>query len=160
MLDSVTINCPVCGSSREVVLWDQKTYRMVRCRDCDLYYQSLRLSEQELIKRYQREHIIEKSAGREKPRWWDGHASADFSDIPEKFIVDYRNTLAAIEKHEKKGKLLEIGFGSGILLLVARDAGWNVTGTSSVAASMTQRSCRKERHPTYTKCGRDKRGLA
>jgi SAM-dependent methyltransferase len=138
MKHSVRISCPVCGSSEEVIHWNQEVYCMVRCQGCGLFYQSLRLSEEELLRRYQEEHRVKKSKSRTKPRWTDGQPWTVSGEIPEKFLIDYRSTLARVEKYKEKGNLLEIGFGPAFLLLVAREAGWKVTGVEVSEADIVR----------------------
>lgn len=151
MNDSAKIPCPVCDSSENKAVWKQDAYCMVRCAECGLFYQSLRLSEQELLRRYQKEHLMKKAAARKNHRSVDSRRSNSLEEMPEKYLFDLRNTLTKIEKFKQKGSLLDIGFGSASFLLVARDMGWNVQG---VEVSESAVADARKKHSLDLWCGK------
>ncbi len=124
----LTIPCPVCQSSDRRAVWDKGAYCMSRCQGCGLFYQSPRLLEADLNARYQKGKKT-KPAGSEAnaavPKEPPGKASKKprQGDRP-----DSAEALANIERFKKGGELLEVGFGTGLLLVLARENGWNVQG--------------------------------
>jgi len=103
------INCPIC-SEISVLTWKERKNRMYRCRKCGVAFI----------------HPIP-----ENP-------SAIYSeDYFRKWYIKYywerkactENLFLKVEEYAgRKGKLLDVGCGAGILLDVARERGWEVYG--------------------------------
>lgn len=147
----MNISCPICESSDRKAVWDQGTYCMSRCRECGLYYQSVRLSEAELQARYQKEHRMKAAASCRNQRGRRGRRQTALMEPREGERVDCLKILGKIGKFKKKGELLEIGFGAGLLLVLAREKGWNVRGLDISEYAVARA---KERHSLDVWCGR------
>jgi cyclopropane fatty-acyl-phospholipid synthase-like methyltransferase/Zn ribbon nucleic-acid-binding protein len=115
---SVLTNCYVCGSQESRVLFVKEGFRFVECVHCGLVYVNPRLNDEETARMYSE----------------DGRGAYYFEHffLPsaayrmEKF---YPKRLDAIEKClGRKGRLLDVGCGSGHFLLAARRRGWEVHG--------------------------------
>ena len=93
---------------------------IVRCRRCDLVYQSPVPSADEIIEAYDGvvdQRYVEERSGR---------------------IETFSRDLAAVHRHERTGKLLDIGCHLGMFLDVAKEAGWDVTGLEPSRWSVEQ----------------------
>jgi len=93
---------------------------IVRCRRCDLVYQSPVPSAEEIIDAYDGvvdQRYVEERSGR---------------------IETFSRDLAAVHRHERRGKLLDIGCHLGMFLEVAKGAGWDVTGLEPSRWSVEQ----------------------
>jgi 2-polyprenyl-3-methyl-5-hydroxy-6-metoxy-1,4-benzoquinol methylase len=83
---------------------------IVRCLECGLVRQNPQPQPIDLVQAYQEvadERYEEEASGR---------------------VETFSRALADIERHERGGKLLDVGCHSGIFLGVARRAGWEVAG--------------------------------
>jgi 2-polyprenyl-3-methyl-5-hydroxy-6-metoxy-1,4-benzoquinol methylase len=93
---------------------------IVKCRRCGLVYQNPIPSAGEIIDAYDGvvdERYVEERSGR---------------------IETFGRDLAAVERHERGGKLLDVGCHLGMFLEVARERGWDVTGVEPSAWSVEQ----------------------
>jgi len=151
MANLVNIRCPICESSDRKAVWDQGAYCMSRCRGCGLYYQSVRLSEAELQVRYQKEHKEKVAASRRSERGRKDRHQTAFMEPRGGDHADCLEALAKIERFKKKGELLEVGFGSGLLLVLAREKGWNVRGLDVSEYGVARA---RERHSLDVWCGK------
>jgi 2-polyprenyl-3-methyl-5-hydroxy-6-metoxy-1,4-benzoquinol methylase len=83
---------------------------LVKCKQCQLVYLE-QLPEFNIKKHYN------------NPQYFEGYLAQR-----ENFKKIFQKILKNIEKYHKKGRLLEIGFGSGLLLELAQKKGWEVWG--------------------------------
>ena len=83
---------------------------IVKCRRCGLVYQSPVPSSDEIVDAY--DDVIDKRYEEER----SGR------------IETFRRDLAAVERHERGGRLLDVGCHLGLFLDVARARGWQVAG--------------------------------
>jgi len=93
---------------------------IVKCVRCGLVYQSPIPSGEEIIDAYDGvvdERYVEERSGR---------------------IETFGRDLAAVERHERGGKLLDVGCHLGLFLEVARERGWDVTGVEPSHWSVEQ----------------------
>lgn len=125
--DSISRRCPYCKSTRTrwYYAFDNETVRY--CSDCNLIFRQRKGGEQEIVEYYRSGYYREWGEDQEGPL--------------RKPI--YLDALRFMEGHVNKGALLDIGAGSGTLLALARDRGWNAAGQE-----ISCDSCRmaKERH--------------
>lgn len=124
-LSSLSIPCPVCGSSDRRPVWDQRVFCMSQCRGCGLYYQSPRLSEAGLLA-WRRRKKKANAAG--SPAVRDNRRRTASERTLEGDRADCLEALANIGRFKKSGDMFEVGVGRGLLLALARDNGWNVRG--------------------------------
>jgi 2-polyprenyl-3-methyl-5-hydroxy-6-metoxy-1,4-benzoquinol methylase len=83
---------------------------IVKCRRCGLVYQSPIPSVGEIIDAY------------------DGVVDRRYEEERSGRIETFSRDLAALERHEQEGQLLDVGCHLGMFLEVARAKGWDVTG--------------------------------
>ena len=117
----VNWSCVACGH-RKFVRYrnpaaDKFPYRFYQCRNCDLIFVA---------------PVPDVSA------YYDGLTMPEFGEGQNDWNVHY---LDAIERHVSGGKLLEIGFGDGSFLTLARDRGWETHG-----ADLSQPSVQRARN--------------
>ncbi len=104
------ISCNICNSDNTILLFKLMESNIVKCKKCGLIYRNPRLSEEEFNKFF---HILP-------------------LEINEELIFSkkqlFSEFLGKIEKIKKKGKILDVGCGSGYFLKIAKDSGWDVYG--------------------------------
>lgn len=126
------ISCPVCGSS-EYGPWRRlKDESTSQCRRCGHIYANPRPTEASIIRAYTLPVAdyarFFKCEGFEVTSYQQGHHA-----------WQRHNALAHLHKierlHPEKGRLLELGCSSGILLEAAQLSGWDVAGIDPSALS-------------------------
>ena len=110
-------SCPVCGEAPGPGLFIKDGFRHVRCPKCDLIYVSLILREDIMI-RYWREETAWLSVLHSNPQ-------SDMDRLKFQYGLDLAESL--LNTGGKKGKLLDIGAGSGDFVLRAKERGWDST---------------------------------
>jgi 2-polyprenyl-3-methyl-5-hydroxy-6-metoxy-1,4-benzoquinol methylase len=146
---SQSIPCPICGSSDRRTVWDQQVFCMSQCRECDLYYQSPRLSEAGLLA-WRRERSKANAAATKAPTGQQGQPRTASKRTIEGDRADCLEALAKIETFKKSGDMFEVGFGRGLLLALARDNGWNVRGLDNHERTVVKA---KEQYALDVWCG-------
>lgn len=108
--------CPVCGSKETGKYASFHGYDYHQCRKCCLVFLagSIPYSNEVL---YSYEYI--KKRQYDNPRSYVAKAKAKTADL----------YFSLLESYAAKENILEIGCGTGIVLKVARDRGWNIYGT-------------------------------
>lgn len=103
------IHCPLCeGESR--LIWKEKKYKVYRCKNCTVAFLHPVPKDTEYL--YNEEYFR---------KWYIRYYNERKSYTERLFSL--------IERHlKKKGKLLDVGCGVGILLEVAKEKGWDVYG--------------------------------
>jgi ubiquinone/menaquinone biosynthesis C-methylase UbiE len=117
--------CDVCGGgshelmffARDRLFGEEGRFTVVRCRDCGLVFVNPRPGIDELGRYYPQEDydLYNKAAGL-KDRSMDELGR----------LLGPRKGL--IEKYQKPGRLLDIGFGDGSFLYFMKECGWDVAG--------------------------------
>ena len=112
----------LCGAPAARPLFVKHGHRVVRCRSCGLAYVDPRPPRHDLLAIY-----------REQTYYRNANACAyGYGD----YVADHRlleplaaRRLADIEtRRPERGRLLDVGCATGVLLDVARAGGWDVTG--------------------------------
>lgn len=120
---SVERTCPLCNGREVGVYHDQGYRRVVRCRSC-------RFTFTDPLPTRERKIEIERQAYRGEllPEVADffQNCHRDFRDDP--VIRGFRDALDWIAANRGKGKLLDVGPGTGIFLHLAREKGWQPHG--------------------------------
>jgi SAM-dependent methyltransferase len=123
----VKLACPVCGAENPLVYLDDRDQtlgpeifgssrtstspgRILRCRQCRFGFRQMRSSPDELLNVYR-------------------HMDTQVYDAElEGRNRTARRHLGIVERYAKRGRILDVGCASGLLLSHAADAGWKVTG--------------------------------
>jgi 2-polyprenyl-3-methyl-5-hydroxy-6-metoxy-1,4-benzoquinol methylase len=102
------------GSTTDLYACTSTAYGMcgpiVKCRRCGLVYQSPVPSADEIIDAY------------------DGVVDQRYEEERSGRIETFTRDLMAVERHERGGRLLDVGCHLGLFLDVARERGWETTG--------------------------------
>ena len=113
--------CPLCHSARcEIAEHAEPPYRVVRCSDCDLAYVDPIPDVGELSLHYNQDYYAEwiSNQRKKRERMW-------------------ARRLKGIESMANRGSILDVGFGEGLFLELAKQNGWQVHGTD-VSAYATE----------------------
>ena len=107
--------CDICGSSSCTEIWAKDGYRLVRCTECALVYVANPPTTEQLQKLYSfgsgyHQELVESDA--EIARHMD----------------EARVNLDTLSQSAHSGTLLDIGCSTGLFLLKAQRAGWDVRG--------------------------------
>ena len=115
-------NCHVCSGARVRYLFSVDDYRVVKCDDCGLVFLNPQPSDDELA-RIQSATISP-----------DGDGHEGFNEVKQAAAKLY---LGKIRRYcgLGKGRLLEIGSGTGDFLAAAEAEGWEVAGIDNSAAA-------------------------
>ncbi|MEN8183231.1 MAG: class I SAM-dependent methyltransferase [Myxococcota bacterium] len=118
--------CLVCGGESPQVRYRIPRYSVLECRDCRQVF-LWPLPSPEEIRGLFREFYTTGQAG-SLPEL-DGYYLYCFDDSPANPLVRcYERWLAALERHQPPGRLLDVGCGTGLFLSVAQRRGWQVVG--------------------------------
>ncbi|HEY8516457.1 MAG TPA: class I SAM-dependent methyltransferase [Candidatus Binatia bacterium] len=115
--------CAVCGADQPVRLFEKHGLTIVRCRPCGLAYVDPRPSWSEVARIYR------------DVTYYRNDNECDFGygdylgEQRELLLPLFEQRVAGIERlHPKRGRLLDVGCATGVLLDVARARGWQVEG--------------------------------
>ncbi len=111
MLDTSTIPCNICGSKHARPLFSVQEKRLAKCCGCGLVRTTPWEEEEPL---YQDESYFSRRNA--------------YIDRLDEFERIFANLLTQVERRKRKGRLLDVGCGPGLLLNVARQRGWDVHG--------------------------------
>jgi 2-polyprenyl-3-methyl-5-hydroxy-6-metoxy-1,4-benzoquinol methylase len=123
--------CPICGTRRFRYLFSVGAHRLERCNDCHFTLLNPQPSNEELGAIYSQNYFL--GAG-------DAEKQSAFAQLKLRTAETYLDELNAYAGL-RSGKLLEIGCGSGDMLMAAARRGFAVTGVEfSEHACATARS--------------------
>jgi 2-polyprenyl-3-methyl-5-hydroxy-6-metoxy-1,4-benzoquinol methylase len=112
--------CNYCGGQNHNRLFDGTYPNIVKCSSCDLVFNAVMPSEQELAMIYTEEYY---KSGDSLERGYSNYLE-DRSNITKTATKRIRD----IEKFKSGGSLLDVGCAFGFFLDVARERGWTTTG--------------------------------
>jgi len=143
------VPCNVCGGRRTRPLFERHGFTIVRCRDCGLAFVSPRPVGAETVRVYQDETYYRNANA---CAFGYGDYIGDHWLLEQSFVA----RLAEIETyHPKRGRLLDVGCATGVLLEVAAARGWEAEGvevSAFAAARCRERGLRvREGDVTHVK---------
>jgi 2-polyprenyl-3-methyl-5-hydroxy-6-metoxy-1,4-benzoquinol methylase len=103
-----TVNCHVCGSTRDATYLQARGYRVAQCSGCGLWFVNPQPTARELSEFY--------------ASYDDGHQWRHGEEI---FNCGIRD---AIRRYRKNGTVMDVGCGSGNFLKCMHDAGFSTFG--------------------------------
>ncbi len=107
------VDCNFCGGNdTELVQKAENPFQVVRCRTCGLVFTNPQPDKGLIEEHYQEDYYkewLEKQMKRRIPMW--------------------RKRLKELLKYKQSGHLLDVGFGSGTFLRLAKESGFEVSGT-------------------------------
>ena len=122
MDDTETTNCPICGQNqfkrlfeRRDLLYNESTelFCVVRCTNCATEYLNPRPTRQTIGKYYTSQYPVHSSEKAARVRF------ADYGVIKQRRFV---------EKYVKRGRILDIGAGTGEFVSEMLRSGWVASG--------------------------------
>ena len=117
-------DCNLCGSKEYNVVHDKLSYweyegvfRIVKCAKCGLVFLHPRPPVSEIAKYYEQDNYF-------------GRDITDKKQFDDDLIRDeaYDPSYKVVFKKKKKGKILDIGAGTGLYLSKFKEKGWEVDG--------------------------------
>lgn len=119
-------DCPLCGAREFKTLYHWDKVQIVRCLSCCIIFMNPHIDEEG-----QRE--IFSSPGRIKELL--PLLKAEGGDSP---VEVYQDCLEEVERLTNKGRLLDVGCGTGELLNIAQRRGWEVWGIDNCPSRIAQ----------------------
>jgi len=118
MRDLEYINCNLCGEDNFKIIYSHNEKKIVKCKNCGLFYRNPRL----------RENINR-----------EFYSYKYYEEIFSARINIFKNILNRLQKETVTGtrNLLDVGCGQGHFLKLAKDLGWQVEGVE-----LAQSACR------------------
>jgi SAM-dependent methyltransferase len=104
--------CNLCGNKHFRVLEDDAPFRVLQCENCSLIFVYPCPDQGELVEHYNDNYYAEWIGAQERRR-----------------IRMWSRRLEKLERFRHKGRLLDIGCGEGTFLLLAKENGWEISGT-------------------------------
>jgi 2-polyprenyl-3-methyl-5-hydroxy-6-metoxy-1,4-benzoquinol methylase len=123
---SFDVRCNLCGQSNFTVLEeDQPPFRVLKCNNCSLIFVYPHPDHSELIGHYNKNYYVD----------WIGTQK-------DKRIRMWEERLHKLKRFRSGGWLLDVGCGEGLFLHLAKENGWQISGTelSSYAAGYASNS--------------------
>ena len=113
--------CNLCQSKDFKLLCTKFGRNLVRCKNCGLIYAHPRLSEKEIITRYDKDYLFNEYL----PIFQAGRDAYDLELINRHYFL----YLSLLDQFHKPGKkLLDVGCGAGFFLKAAEARGWRAEG--------------------------------
>jgi 2-polyprenyl-3-methyl-5-hydroxy-6-metoxy-1,4-benzoquinol methylase len=128
-----TVHCPVCDGSRHSPLYPIANGKLVRCHQCHLIFFLPRPTPQELDQFYNSNDYREYYNS--SPMANQAFARDRYAQLAQALSLHAPNLISKLNK-----KLLDVGCGTGDLLVAAAESGWQVTGTELSQAAVKQAS--------------------
>lgn len=122
---AVPPSCLVCQSPTANLLYQLPRFSVLVCRDCGQAYLHPLPSAAEIRALFTRLYTTGDSVMPELRSYY-AFCFDERADNP--LVQLYELWLDALERHHRPGRLLDIGCGTGLFLLVARRRGWEAIG--------------------------------
>ncbi len=123
-LKAVT-ECPLCGYKERLPLYNLEQTTVFKCSFCGLSYLDPCLDSASMATAYESSETL-----KELNPFHEGYYEYGDLNQDSKTLQDFKKSLELLEKHlpSPKKKILEVGFGNGLFLALARSRGWEVEG--------------------------------
>jgi SAM-dependent methyltransferase len=112
--ENVSAQCPICGSASDATLRIVRGFRIAECTTCRFVFVNPRPALDNLVALY---------AGAKTNPFFSEAFENTASELPA-----LKTVLRKIRRYVPTGRLLEVGCGRGDFLMLARTAGFSVTG--------------------------------
>ena len=109
------VDCPICESAEHEALFVKHSFTFVRCASCGVVFVNPQLAEAAVLEEYR--------TAATNDLWFDVLTSGRQQELDR---AKFAEVLDALDPY--RGKLLDIGCSIGLLLNLAEERGWNVTG--------------------------------
>ena len=135
--------CPACCGVARKKLFKIKYSNVYKCLQCGLRYLDPCLSSEAMSDAYKSDQTLQKFHN-----FYDGYYEYGDIDKPSKTRDDFENALKRLESlmnSEDSGqskKVLDVGYGNGFFLGLARKRGWDVSGIDTSVHNQ-QMACKK-----------------
>lgn len=117
MADKNQRDCPACHGSKSIELGEKNNFLMLNCKTCrSIYSSNLPIGEE--------------------TENYDDYYTEENLQVPEFIRKRIGEIIEDFSPYFSSGKLLDIGFGSAILMQVARDKGWKPLGVEVSAPAI------------------------
>ncbi len=117
--------CPLCGLEKRTKLCRIEGSEVFKCLDCGLSYLDPCLDSKSMATAYQSSETL-----KQLNEFHDGYY--EYGDLSQdsKTLRDFEACLKLLEKHtpQSERKILEVGFGNGLFLALAKRHGWKIDG--------------------------------
>ena len=126
-------NCPVCRSNIRKILFKIKESTVHECRDCGLRYLDPCLSPDAMESAYESNDTLKNFH-----EFHEGYYDYGDLETPSKTLHDFEQGLSLLEKERGNTErtLLDVGFGNGLFLALAKKRGWRVEGIDTSAKNL------------------------
>lgn len=130
MKSLTSVTCALCGSTNHEFLCENSGFRVVRCPGCSLVFVNPQPTEAELKQLYSKEEVFT-----------DGPKSSYLATEAKLIGRLWDHRLRSVERFKTGETLLDVGCGTGDFILLAKNQGWQVTGTelSTSSAAFVER---------------------
>jgi 2-polyprenyl-3-methyl-5-hydroxy-6-metoxy-1,4-benzoquinol methylase len=122
----VDASCTICRSDGRSPTYTVDGYHVVRCKGCGHLYVSPRPSMDEIHSIYDEHYFANPAFGSTDHDAYFGYM--DYLLDRERIQVRLSEVLSRIERHEWRGRLLDIGCGLGFFVETAAQHGWDAWG--------------------------------
>jgi 2-polyprenyl-3-methyl-5-hydroxy-6-metoxy-1,4-benzoquinol methylase len=125
MSDANTAVCLVCGETRPRLRYQITRFQVLECTHCRQIYLHPLPSEREIHELF---NELYATGGGSVPELQSYYGFC-YDDSPSNPLVElYERWLDKIEAHHAKGKMLDVGSGTGLFLAIAKRRGWETYG--------------------------------
>jgi 2-polyprenyl-3-methyl-5-hydroxy-6-metoxy-1,4-benzoquinol methylase len=121
------VKCNLCSTDKTKLVFKINNYKIVRCKNCGLTYVNPRLKEDKLHEIYTENYYRNVSFNDAKSKKFFGYDL--YIEEKDDIVKTFKRRLDVIEKHVKKGRILDVGCATGFFLELAKKRGWEVYGT-------------------------------